>query len=46
MLENDRTLIERMIQSFGNEPQVERVMLLDREGQLRYSSAPPGPTST
>ena len=32
MLENDRTLIERMIQTFGNEPQVERVMLLDRRG--------------
>ena len=44
MLENDRTLIERMIQSFGKEPQVERVMLLDRQGQLRYSSAPPGPS--
>ena len=40
MLENDRTLIERMIQSFGREPQVERVMLLDREGVVRYSSAP------
>ena len=44
MMENDRSLIERMIQSFGKEPQVERVMLLDREGRLRYSSAPPGPT--
>jgi PAS domain S-box-containing protein len=43
MLENDRSLIQRMIQTFGNEPQVERVMLLDRLGQLRYSSAPPGP---
>ena len=43
MLENDRTLIERMIQGFGREPQIERVMLLDREGQLRYSSAAPGP---
>ena len=32
-----------MIQSFGKEPQVERVMLLDREGQLRYSSGPRGP---
>jgi hypothetical protein len=43
MLENDRTLIEQMIQGFGQEPQIERVMLLDREGQLRYSSTPPGP---
>jgi PAS domain S-box-containing protein len=40
MLENDRTLIERMIQTFGSEPQVERVMLLDRQGVLRYSSRP------
>ena len=46
MLENDRSLIERMIRSFGNEPQVERVMLLDRQGQLRYSSAPPGPNAS
>jgi PAS domain S-box-containing protein len=43
MLENDRTLIERMIRGFGAEPQVERVMLLDRQGQVRYSSAPPEP---
>jgi PAS domain S-box-containing protein len=43
MLENDRTLIERMVRSFGNEPQVERVMLLDREGRLRYSSGRRGP---
>jgi hypothetical protein len=43
MLENDRTLIERMIQGFGNEPQVERVMLLDRQGQLQDTSAAPGP---
>jgi PAS domain S-box-containing protein len=43
MLENDRTLIERMIQTFGREPQVERVMLLDRQGVVRYSSAPLDP---
>ncbi len=40
MLENDRSLIERMIRTFGEEPQVERVMLLDRQGQVRYASAP------
>ncbi|HXK11998.1 MAG TPA: ATP-binding protein [Vicinamibacteria bacterium] len=40
MLENDRTLIGRMIETFGKEPQVERVMLLDRQGQPRYSSPP------
>jgi PAS domain S-box-containing protein len=43
MLENDRTLIQRMVQTFGNEPQVERVMVLDRQGQLRYASRPPAP---
>ena len=43
MLENDRSLIERMIQSFGQQRQVERVMLLDRRGQLRYTSAPLAP---
>ncbi|MGE5126693.1 MAG: sensor histidine kinase [Betaproteobacteria bacterium] len=45
MLENDRSLIERMIHSFGRQGQVERVMLLDRQGQLRYSSAPLEPGS-
>ncbi len=40
MLENDRSLIERMIRTFGQEPQIERVMLLDREGRVRHSSAP------
>lgn len=43
MLENDRTLIERMIQTFGSEPPVERVLLLDREGRVRYASAPVAP---
>ncbi|HXY40276.1 MAG TPA: HAMP domain-containing protein, partial [Vicinamibacteria bacterium] len=42
MLENDRSLIERMIRSFAREP-VERVMLFDRQGELRYSSAPLAP---
>jgi PAS domain S-box-containing protein len=40
MIENDRSLIAQMIQSFGRQPGVERVMLLDRTGQVRYSSAP------
>ncbi|HSD26327.1 MAG TPA: ATP-binding protein [Vicinamibacteria bacterium] len=45
MMENDRTLIARMVESFGKEPRVSRVMLLDREGVARYSSAPlPEPT--
>src|SRR5512136_1981944 len=40
MMENDRSLIARMIQSFGSEPRVENVMLLDRSGTVRYSSSP------
>jgi len=45
MMENDRSLIARMVESFGKEPRVSRVMLLDREGVARYSSAPlPEPT--
>jgi PAS domain S-box-containing protein len=43
MLENDRSLIERMIRTFGQQPQVDRVMLLDRRGALRYTSAPLAP---
>lgn len=38
MIENDRTLIERMVKTFGHEPGVEKIMLLDRQGRLRYSS--------
>ncbi len=40
MMENDRSLIGRMIQTFGQQPQVERVMLLDRQGAVKYSSQP------
>ena len=32
MIENDRTLIARMIESFGHQPSIERVVLLDRHG--------------
>ena len=38
MLSRDRTLIARMIHSFGSEPHVSGVMLLDRTGVVRYSS--------
>jgi PAS domain S-box-containing protein len=38
MIENDRTLIGGMVKTFGQEPHVRRVMLLDREGRPRYSS--------
>jgi HAMP domain-containing protein len=40
MMENDRSLIARMVESFGKEPRVAQVMLLDRQGVARYSSAP------
>ncbi|HEY3380179.1 MAG TPA: ATP-binding protein [Vicinamibacterales bacterium] len=40
MIENDRTLIAEMIGTFGRQPTIERVVLLDREGHVRYSSVP------
>lgn len=43
MMENDRSLIARMVQDFGAEPGVGRVVLLDRLGAVRYSSAPDAP---
>jgi PAS domain S-box-containing protein len=43
MIENDRSLIAAMIKSFGEEPRVSNVVLLDRTGTIRASSAPTGP---
>jgi PAS domain S-box-containing protein len=40
MIEDDRTLIEQMIKSFGQQARIERVVLLDREGVVQISSAP------
>lgn len=40
MLTRDRTLIGSMIRTFGSEPRVAGVMLLDRKGVVRYSSGP------
>ena len=40
MVTQDRRLIGRMIQSFGSEPRVSSVMLLDRKGVVQYSSGP------
>lgn len=37
MIENDRSLIAKMIDSFGREPHVERIVLLDRLGVKRFS---------
>ncbi len=45
MIENDRTLIATLIQTFGQEARVRNLMLLDRAGSVRYSSRPPGPAS-
>lgn len=39
MIENDRTLIARMIRSFRNQARVERIMLLDRHGKQQYGDA-------
>ena len=44
MIENDRTLIAKMIQSFGSQPSIERVVLLDRTGHVKYSSVPENQT--
>ena len=40
MLEDDRTLIEAMIDAFGRDPGVVDVMLVDREGVVQFSSVP------
>jgi PAS domain S-box-containing protein len=40
MIENDRTLIAKMIESFGKQERVEQLILLDRNGVVRYSSKP------
>lgn len=40
MMENDRTLIAEMIESFGKQARVEQILLLDRNGVERYSSKP------
>jgi PAS domain S-box-containing protein len=45
MMEKDRTLIAHLIESFGRQPGVANVMLLDRLGRPRYSSRALDPTS-
>ncbi len=40
MMENDRSLIAAMVQSFGRQPNVKRVVLLDRHGTKRFTSRP------
>src|SRR5512133_20995 len=45
MMENDRSLIARMVDRFGRQPGVEKVLLLDRLGVVRYASGPVGASS-
>ncbi len=40
MLSNDRTLLEQMIERFGAQARVQQLVLLDRNGVVRYSSRP------
>ncbi len=40
MLKNDRPLIAQMIEGFGKQARVEQLVLLNRDGVPRYSSAP------
>ncbi|MBK5295711.1 MAG: PAS domain S-box protein [Vicinamibacteria bacterium] len=40
MLADDRTLIAKMIDTFGRRPNAEQVALLDRHGVVRFSSVP------
>ncbi|MCX6543640.1 MAG: ATP-binding protein [Acidobacteria bacterium] len=44
MIENDRSLIARMIETFGKQPRIESVALLDRFGIPRFTSSPLLPT--
>jgi signal transduction histidine kinase/HAMP domain-containing protein len=43
MMENDRSLIARMIDRFGRQPGLEKVLLLDRRGAVQYASGRPIP---
>jgi PAS domain S-box-containing protein len=40
MVENDRTLISRMVATFASQPRVERLVVFDRNGVPRYTSGP------
>jgi PAS domain S-box-containing protein len=43
MMENDRSLIARMIESFGRQRDVDRVLILDRSGATRFAGGPRAP---
>ncbi len=40
MIENDRSLIAEMVDSFGRQPRVSSVLLLDRHGRAQYAGGP------
>jgi PAS domain S-box-containing protein len=40
MIEHDRSLIGELVQRLGSEPRVTNLLLLDRTGTVRFSSAP------
>jgi PAS domain S-box-containing protein len=42
MMDNDRTLVGRMVESFGRQPHIERVLILDRLGAPRHVGGPLG----
>jgi PAS domain S-box-containing protein len=42
MMENDRTLVDRMVQTFGRQPRVANLVVLDRHGDVKFSSGPLG----
>jgi PAS domain S-box-containing protein len=44
MIENDRSLIARMVSNFGKQTRVDRLMILDRSGVVRYASGPLPPS--
>jgi len=45
MIENDRTLIARMVESFRKQARVERLVVLDRYGREQYPDPPGTPES-
>ncbi len=42
MMDNDRTLVGRMVESFGRQPNIERVLILDRLGAPQHVGGPLG----
>jgi len=37
MLDNDRTLVGQMVESFGRQPHIQRVLVVDRLGRLQHA---------